>query len=251
QIGHFTQVVWTTSSRLGVGRAKTKDGKAWYVVCNYDPPGNCTRRYDEFVPRPIVQTGKKVVQETAPSRSNEVDDEAEKIRRMKIDDKATANADAHHSAGEVSDFERGMLKRHNHHRRKHGSPLLILDKELSRQSQEWAETLAKENRGMKHRPQEKYGACLYQISGDTCSVFPKDVVDFWYKKMKDFDFQNPEGNAATGGTQVIWKDSQRLGVGKAPTEDGKTWFIVAYYDPPGNVTGRFAENVLPRRTSSS
>jgi uncharacterized protein YkwD len=40
--GHFTQVVWKSSVRLGCGMARgVKDGlKAVYVVCNYDPPGN-------------------------------------------------------------------------------------------------------------------------------------------------------------------------------------------------------------------
>ncbi|XP_058055285.1 uncharacterized protein LOC131206646 [Anopheles bellator] len=43
QVGHFTQVVWKTSLRLGVGIA-TK-GTSVYVVCNYDPPGNFTGQY--------------------------------------------------------------------------------------------------------------------------------------------------------------------------------------------------------------
>ena len=37
--GHFTQVVWKNTARLGCGKATAADG--WtYVVCNYDPPGN-------------------------------------------------------------------------------------------------------------------------------------------------------------------------------------------------------------------
>ncbi|PCC72400.1 Cysteine-rich secretory protein family protein [Nannocystis exedens] len=36
--GHYTQVVWADSKRLGCGVASCGDREVW--VCNYDPPGN-------------------------------------------------------------------------------------------------------------------------------------------------------------------------------------------------------------------
>ncbi len=37
--GHYTQIVWADSLRIGCGRALCDDG--WEIVtCNYDPPGN-------------------------------------------------------------------------------------------------------------------------------------------------------------------------------------------------------------------
>ena len=50
-------------------------------------------------------------------------------------------------------------------------------------------------------------------------------------------------------TQVVWKGSKRLGVGKAKgkwTYQGTTYdceYIVARYSPGGNVAGAFPENV--------
>ena len=38
--GHFTQLVWKSSKKLGVGAAQASESGAWYVVCNYFPPGN-------------------------------------------------------------------------------------------------------------------------------------------------------------------------------------------------------------------
>lgn len=45
--GHYTQIVWRDSSRVGCGVAFCKTGSPFegftdwqYVVCNYDPPGN-------------------------------------------------------------------------------------------------------------------------------------------------------------------------------------------------------------------
>ncbi|CAG0893719.1 unnamed protein product [Darwinula stevensoni] len=120
---------------------------------------------------------------------------------------------------------------------------------LNKQSQEWANKLAKEDRGMRHRPGEKLGACLYRLKNHGCDVIPKEVVDSWYKHLSTFNFRNPERNGPSTGSQVIWKESQRLGLGMALTKDGKTWYVVAHYDPPGNITGRYSANVLPRQIS--
>ena len=36
--GHYTQMVWRDTTRLGCGEAQCKG--MLMVVCNYDPPGN-------------------------------------------------------------------------------------------------------------------------------------------------------------------------------------------------------------------
>ncbi|XP_032595508.1 Golgi-associated plant pathogenesis-related protein 1 [Drosophila grimshawi] len=48
--GHFTQVVWRSSTQLGVGFARR--GNTIYVVCNYDPPGNFMNQFPENVHPP-------------------------------------------------------------------------------------------------------------------------------------------------------------------------------------------------------
>ena len=45
-------------------------------------------------------------------------------------------------------------------------------------------------------------------------------------------------------TQVVWKGSKEIGVGKAQGRDGKT-IVVASYRPAGNMVGSFRDNVLP------
>ncbi|XP_004487816.1 pathogenesis-related protein 1-like [Cicer arietinum] len=38
--GHYTQVVWRDSIRLGCAKVKCNDGRSTIISCNYDPPGN-------------------------------------------------------------------------------------------------------------------------------------------------------------------------------------------------------------------
>ena len=45
--GHFTQLVWRGSQRLGCGAASCGDLRVW--VCNYDPPGNMQGDFKENV----------------------------------------------------------------------------------------------------------------------------------------------------------------------------------------------------------
>lgn len=45
--GHFTQVVWAGSQRLGCGLSSCGGMQTW--VCNYDPPGNYGGQFDRNV----------------------------------------------------------------------------------------------------------------------------------------------------------------------------------------------------------
>ena len=43
---------------------------------------------------------------------------------------------------------------------------------------------------------------------------------------------------------MIWHSSTKFGCGKARSRSGKV-IAVAYYEPKGNVPGRFHDNVIP------
>ncbi|EDO49310.1 predicted protein [Nematostella vectensis] len=47
--GHFTQIVWRGTREVGVGFAKSPDGRLTYAVARYNPPGNNMRHFKENV----------------------------------------------------------------------------------------------------------------------------------------------------------------------------------------------------------
>lgn len=51
KVGHYTQLVWNRSRRIGCGQAASK--RNVFTACNYDPPGNVRTQYELNVARPI------------------------------------------------------------------------------------------------------------------------------------------------------------------------------------------------------
>ena len=70
------------------------------------------------------------------------------------------------------------------------------------------------------------------------------AVDLWYAESALYNYKNAVYSDATGHfTALVWLASRSVGMGVAQLPDGQ-WFVVANFDPVGNVQGRFAQNVL-------
>ena len=50
QTGHYTQLIWKSSTELGCAQAQCSSGV--YVFCEYSPPGNVQGQYQDNVPAP-------------------------------------------------------------------------------------------------------------------------------------------------------------------------------------------------------
>ncbi|KAJ7374888.1 hypothetical protein OS493_005241 [Desmophyllum pertusum] len=78
----------------------------------------------------------------------------------------------------------------------------------------------------------------------------EEAVTNWYNEVYDpgYDFNNGESSYGTGHfTQVVWKKSTALGIGRAEGENSgprKCAYIVARYNPAGNLWGQYQDNVL-------
>jgi glioma pathogenesis-related protein 2 len=119
---------------------------------------------------------------------------------------------------------------------------------------------------MQHRSNSKYGENIYMMGAarPPVKVTGKMPVDEWYKEIKYFAFGSGGLSSQTVHfTQVVWKSSKRIGVGRATNRYrsfkkrlrqkkndlfiiycrlGCT-YIVTNYDPPGNLAGKFNSNV--------
>ena len=73
----------------------------------------------------------------------------------------------------------------------------------------------------------------------------KDPVNSWYSEIEKHIFGKKDFDHMIAGhfTQVVWKDSKKLGVGIATGQKGTV--VVANYLPPGNYKNRYVENVPP------
>lgn len=96
---------------------------------------------------------------------------------------------------------------------------------------------------MAHNTDRRYGENVYSCGGFDPSG--QQVCQAWYDEIRLYDFDRAQFASGTGHfTQVVWRGSRRIGVGRAKSAGGQV-FVVANYDPPGNMMGDFRENVLP------
>uniref|UniRef100_A0A224XG48 Putative CAP peptide n=1 Tax=Megacormus gertschi TaxID=1843536 RepID=A0A224XG48_9SCOR len=150
------------------------------------------------------------------------------------------------SSKTTKEFKEECLKKHNHYRNKHGVPPLKLSPKLCEYAQEWADQLASKDI-FQHRPKNKYGENIYMewSSNAGGKVSGEKSVDSWYSEIKVHKFgQEPRSLSSGHFTQVIWKESKEFGVAYSRTKQGKT-YVVANYDPAGNMIGNFSSNVPP------
>lgn len=94
----------------------------------------------------------------------------------------------------------------------------------------------------------KYGYNIYYRKDGF--VYGTEPVEEWYKAISVYNWFAGSKNLGTDNfTQVIWKNSTFLGVGIAINKEHET-FVVACYNPPGNIAKKFIDNVLPKQEPS-
>ncbi|XP_041793673.1 Golgi-associated plant pathogenesis-related protein 1-like [Chelmon rostratus] len=142
-------------------------------------------------------------------------------------------------------FQQEFLKAHNDYRAKHNAPPMTLSSELNATAQRWADHLLASN-SMGHSNTDDGENVYNMFSSATIKLTGKEAVDSWYSEIKDYSWSRPGNSDETGHfTQVVWKESTKLGVGMAT--NGNKAFVVGQYRPAGNMIGReyFEKNVLP------
>ena len=134
---------------------------------------------------------------------------------------------------------------HNELRSLHNVPLLKWSSLLSREAKVWAEKLSKSGE-LCHasKAERKYkGENICRMSSHYDAA---DAVRVWYSEIKNYNYDLPGFSLDTGHfSQIVWRDTREVGVGTCKSPDGRLMYMVARYNPPGNVLKKFQENVTP------
>ena len=140
-------------------------------------------------------------------------------------------------------FGKEALETHNKLRAAHQAPALKWSSALAREAEVWAKQIARD--GRLHHDNTSDGENVFMVFGR--EIDGSDAVNSWYSEVKDYDFNKPGYQPKTGHfTQVVWKGSEELGIGKAKSADGKM-FVVGRYRTAGNNLRAFQENVFPSK----
>ncbi|KAF2265630.1 PR-1-like protein [Lojkania enalia] len=152
-------------------------------------------------------------------------------------------ADLHVSVEYTDDsaFQRAVLNSTNTYRRQHSASAVEWNESLAEYAGEWS------------------AGCVFEHSGghsgeNLASGYPSTTAshDAWGHEREDYDFDKATFTKQTGHfTQLVWKSTTSVGCGRTLCNgrDGggaPGWYIVCEYYPPGNVLGRFKENVQER-----
>jgi len=149
---------------------------------------------------------------------------------------ATGSAVTKEDAQKALDF-------HNKVRKDVGVGGLEWSPEVAAFAQLWANKLAAEGCKLEHRPATGKWAQLYGENiyfGTAKGLNTLDASKAWYSEIKDFtDGKLTPKNFVKVAhyTQMVWKTTSKIGIGKAGCSSGAT-IIVANYSPLGNYMGQ-------------
>ncbi|KAJ4873258.1 hypothetical protein Rs2_45081 [Raphanus sativus] len=83
-----------------------------------------------------------------------------------------------------------------------------------------------------------YGENIARSGGDMSGV---EAVNMWVNEQADYDYGSntcASGKQCGHYTQIVWKNSVRMGCAKVRCDNGQT-FITCNYDPRGNFVGEW------------
>ncbi|KAK4254089.1 hypothetical protein QN277_009517 [Acacia crassicarpa] len=137
----------------------------------------------------------------------------------------------------AQDSPQDYVKAHNAARSQVGVPNIAWDDTVAAFAQNYANQRKADCQLVHSGGGGKYGENLAWSSGDMSGV---DAVKMWVDEKAFYDYNS---NSCAAGkqcghyTQVVWKNSVRVGCAKVKCNNGGT-FIGCNYSPPGNFNGQ-------------
>lgn len=143
-----------------------------------------------------------------------------------------------------------IVAAHNKWRAEVGVQALSHSPKLAKSAQAWANHLKQSRHcAMQHsKPQGRYGENLFWASPlmwsdgrkELRKVSPTEVIDSWGNEKSDYDLAS---NACKAGavcghyTQIVWRDTLKVGCGMATCGNTHVQIWVCHYSPAGNFVG--------------
>ncbi|XP_057536825.1 pathogenesis-related protein PR-1-like [Amaranthus tricolor] len=115
-------------------------------------------------------------------------------------------------------------------------PPLSWDNRLAAYAQWWANQ-RRYDCALRHSS-GPYGENIFWGSGDNWS--PAFAVQYWVAEGKYYNYYSNScsyGQDCGHYTQIVWRNSRRVGCAKVVCYNGRGVFITCNYDPPGNYIG--------------
>ncbi|XP_065647709.1 uncharacterized protein LOC105846415 isoform X4 [Hydra vulgaris] len=258
---HFTQVVWKSSTLFGMGKATSeKDGLiCTYFVARYKPRGNIVSKYKENVLAGSFDSTSTCSNLDSLASSAMQVSGSDGVAGVAAGGSATSTSDSQNGDGSLNslgnqndlnanEFDQVGLRAHNVFRKIHNVPELQLNAELSASAQKYAVYLSSIQR-LQHSNVADEGENLgFQCFSDKKVISASFFVKEWYSEVckKEYEFCREGSPDTSHFTQVIWRESTALGMGKTTIElNGMSCvYVVARYKPRGNVVSQYATNVL-------
>ncbi|KAH7298133.1 hypothetical protein KP509_25G028200 [Ceratopteris richardii] len=137
------------------------------------------------------------------------------------------------------DASNEFLRTHNEQRRTVNEVALVWNVTLASYAQQYAEAQRDLHGCALEHSNGPYGENLFW-SGSP-SAPPAAAVEDWVAEKEFYDFESNtcvQGHECGHYTQVVWRDTLRLGCASVVCNDDMGTFIICSYDPPGNFIGQ-------------
>nr|QEQ26623.1 basic pathogenesis-related protein PR-1 [Mucuna sempervirens] len=136
----------------------------------------------------------------------------------------------------AQESEADYVNAHNAARSEVGVPNLVWDNTVAAFAQNYANQRKGDCKLVHSVRGGRYGE---NLAGSTGNLSVKAAVKLWVNEKSKYDYNS---NLCIGGecrhyTQVVWKNSVRIGCAKVRCNNGGT-FIGCNYAPPGNYIGQ-------------
>ncbi|CAH8430928.1 unnamed protein product [Heterobilharzia americana] len=172
------------------------------------------------------------------------DDETEPQQEQQLEKQQHSGKSS--TKSDLHDFNLICLKENNRLRSLHNCPKLKLSRKLMKSAKIHSEYL-REQRQLQHRPDFKCGQNMALIIGQQeFKVAGLNAVQAWYKQSENYDYKEHSQESRGYFTQMIWKQTSKVGFGFTFAETGNIVFVVGHYSPPGNKSGEYQVNVPPQ-----